>query len=249
MSSPRRSLAVPDHASTRPALPGRRFRRAIGVAAAVALTLTACGSGEDTVSSDDAVEQSEAVSDAEIVDDAAEAEVAALQETGPIDVTGDPLAPYDSSIDDIAVGTAAPVVGGQSFDGSEIVIGAPTDNPTLVVFLAHWCPHCNDEIPELLALEEEGRLPEGLDVVGVSTAATEGQDNYPPSEWIVEKGWQWPTMADDEVGTAITVFGGTSFPFAVVLDADGTVLARRAGSATGDETVEFLESALATAAS
>ncbi len=73
----------------------------------------------------------------------------------------------------------------------------------------------------------------------------EGEDNYPPSDWIVEKGWPWPMMADDEELTAVKAYGGTSFPFAVVLDADGTVLARRAGQATAAETKAFLDSALA----
>ena len=32
------------------------------------------------------------------------------------------------------------------FDGAPLTI-APTGKPMLVVFLAHWCPHCNAEIP------------------------------------------------------------------------------------------------------
>lgn len=214
-----------------------------------ALLFTACGSADDEVSSgaEVDVEQSEDVADADVApadDGAVEASPAALQQTGPIDVQGAPLATYGDPADADVVGTASPVVTGQSFDGTEIVLGAPTDNPTLVVFLAHWCPHCNDEVPELIALEEEGRIPDGLDVVGVSTAVASDRDNYPPSEWIDEKGWPWPTMADDEIQTAIAAFGGSAFPFAVVLDTDGTVLARRAGQATGDETVAFLEAAL-----
>lgn len=230
-------------AHSRDGVPRRPRLRSLAAAVALAaLVVSACGSADDTVTSDE--------SDAETVEttiavDAVDAEPAGLQQTGPIDVTGDPLDPFDSSIDDLSVGTAAPVVSGERFDGTEIVLGAPTDNPTLVVFLAHWCPHCNEEVPELISLEEEGRIPDGLDVVGVSTAAVADRDNYPPSEWVEEKGWPWPTMADDEIQSAIAAFGGTSFPFAVVLDADGTVLARRAGQATGDETVAFLEAALA----
>lgn len=167
-----------------------------------------------------------------------------LQQNGPIVVEGDGLDPFDSSIEDLAVGATAPVVSGESFDVTPITIGGPTDNPTLVVFLAHWCPHCNDEIPELLALDEAGDLPEGLDVIGVSTAVDAAADNYPPSDWVVEKGWSWPTMADDEELTAIKAYGGTSFPFAVVLDTDGNVLARRAGQASAAETMAFLEAAL-----
>lgn len=217
-----------------------------------ALVFSACGGSDDAGSSEADVDVQQVGGDESAPsDDAAgvvDAGPAALQENGPIDIEGAPLPTYGDPADEGAVGTAAPVVSGESFDGTEIVLGAPTENPTLIVFLAHWCPHCNDEVPELIALENEGRIPDGLDVVGVSTAVVADRDNYPPSQWIEDKGWPWPTMADDEIQSAIAAFGGSAFPFAVVLDADGTVLARRAGQATGDETVAFLEAALATAA-
>jgi cytochrome c biogenesis protein CcmG/thiol:disulfide interchange protein DsbE len=225
------------------------LRRAVAGLAIVALLSSACGSGEDTVSSDAAeaqsVETAEAPADADSAQAPVEVDAVALQQNGPITVTGTALDPYDSTVNDLSIGTAAPVVEGESFDGTPITIGGPTNNPTFVVFLAHWCSHCNEEVPELIELEEAGRIPEGLDVIGVSTAVVADRDNYPPSEWIDDRGWPWPTMADDEELSAINAMGGTSFPFAVVLDTDGTVLARRAGQATGDETVAFLEAALA----
>ena len=235
------------------------IRRALVGLTAAALVVGACGSSDDTVSSgtdadervssaaepDDATVSSEAVADDGPASDA-------IQENGPITVEGVALDPFDSSIEDLAVGKAAPLVSGQSFDGSPISFGAAaaegaapaSGSPTLVVFLAHWCPHCNDEIPELIELQETGSLPADLDVIGVSTAVEPTADNYPPSEWIVEKGWPWSTMADDVDLTAIKAYGGTSFPFTVVLDGDGTVLARRAGTATADETIAFLDDAL-----
>jgi cytochrome c biogenesis protein CcmG/thiol:disulfide interchange protein DsbE len=224
------------------------------------LAISACGSSDDASGDDAPVEsaetsgaESEAESSAPAADatdgtsesDAAAGEAQGLQQNRPVTVDGTPLAPFDPSVDDGAVGTAAPVISGASFDGAAMTIGGPTDNPTLVVFLAHWCPHCNEEVPELISLSESGELSDGLDVIGVSTGVEETADNYPPSEWIEEKGWPWPTMADDEELTAIGSMGGTSFPFLVVLDTDGTVLARRAGSAPAAETAEFLDAALA----
>lgn len=216
--------------------------------AVAAVLVSACGSADDTVSSDaDVEEQNVEEQNVETVESAEAGDEAGLQQNGPVVVTGAALATFDSTIDDLTIGTAAPVIAGESFDGTPITVGGPTENPTFVVFLAHWCPHCNDEVPELIGLEEAGRMPEGLDVIGVSTAVEPDRENYPPSEWIDDRGWPWPTMADDEALSAMAAVGGSSFPFAVVLDTDGNVLARRAGQASADDTVEFLEAALANA--
>ncbi len=140
---------------------------------------------------------------------------------------------------------ASPVVTGEQFDGTPISIGGPADGPTLLVFLAHWCPHCNAEIPELIELEEAGEIPEELGVIGISTAVASDRPNYPPSEWIVEKGWPWPTMADNEQSDAFLDFGGSGFPFLVMLDADGTVLARQSGESTAEQIKLWIDAALA----
>jgi len=242
--------------------------RLTAVAVVSALAVAACGGSDSVVSSDDAVqtesaaEQSADASVDAVVEDGADAvgtveaddapadpsvAVATDNEIGPIEVEGSSLAPFDSSISDDMVGTSSPVITGQTFDGSAIQIGAPTDKPTFVVFLAHWCPHCNEEAPELVKLDDEGLIPDGVDVVGVSTAVDAEAPNFPPSKWIEGLDWPWPVMMDSGDLGAMAAVGGNSFPFAVVLDTDGTVLARRAGQATGDETVAFLDDALSRA--
>lgn len=171
-----------------------------------------------------------------------------LQQNQPVVVAGDSLDEYDGSGTDPAVGTTAPVIEGKSFDGTPITIGASTDNPTMVVFLAHWCPHCNREVPVLVGMNDDGQIPDGLDVVGVSTAVDADADNFPASDWIADNDWPWPAMADDEDLTAFGALGGSGFPYTVVLDTDGTVLARRSGEASADETVAFIDDALAASA-
>ncbi len=220
--------------------------RRVAAVALTALALGACGSDDSSGSDDADTVTSVAESDTTDAIDEAPDDV---QEVGPITVEGAPLPPYDAAEAATAIGLASPVVTGQSFDGTELVFGAPTESPTLLVFVAHWCPHCNDEIPVLIDLETSGRMPDGLDVMAVSTAVDPNGANYPPSEWIDGTGWPWPVMTDSETLDAINAVGGNSFPFAVVLDSDGTVLARRAGQASADDTVAFLESALADAAS
>ena len=165
-------------------------------------------------------------------------------ETFPVTVTGDPLPDYEGDPDS-ALGLTAPVVDGQTFDGSAQSIGGPSDGPTMLVFLAHWCPHCNDEIPELIELEERGDLPEDLNIIGISTAVAEGEANYPPSEWMEEKGWPWPVLADSAESEAIIAYGGTGFPYTTILDDAGNVLARVAGASSADEILAWINAALA----
>ncbi len=171
-----------------------------------------------------------------------------VAQTRPVEATGDPLAPFQAEdVDpavDPAVGQPAPVVSGENFEGEAITIGEPSDGPTLLVFLAHWCPHCNREVPALLELDDDGGIPAELDLVGISTAVASDRPNYPPSEWIVDKGWRWPVMVDDENGTAMGYYGGTGFPFLVMLDSDGTVLARQSGESTPEQLGAWIDTIL-----
>ena len=171
---------------------------------------------------------------------------AEIEQTRPVEVTGEALAPFEDPAADPAVGQASPVVNGQGFDGTAMTIGGAGDKPTLLVFLAHWCPHCNSEVPEVIKLNDAGGIPADLDVVGISTAVASDRPNYPPSEWIVDKGWPFPTMADSENSEALSAFGGTGFPFLVMVDSDGTVLARQSGESTADELGAWIDATLAT---
>ena len=169
----------------------------------------------------------------------------------PVVVTGDPLPGLDSVVDvDPAIGTAMPVVNGASFDGRPITVGGPTDGPTMYVFLAHWCPHCNDEIPELIDLKNSDGIPEGVNVVAISTAVDETAPNYPPSDWLVDKNWpsQWPVMADSADSTSFVVNGGGGFPYLLIADADGNVLDRASGTKSAEELATWLQDTLDTSA-
>jgi thiol-disulfide isomerase/thioredoxin len=120
----------------------------------------------------------------------------------------------------------------------------------MYVFLAHWCPHCNDEIPELIELNNRGGIPDDMNVVAISTAVDNSAPNYPPSEWIVDKEWpaEWPVMADSVESTSFVVSGGSGFPYLMIVGADGTVLDRASGAKSAEELATWIQDALATAA-
>lgn len=167
----------------------------------------------------------------------------ALSENGPITVTGDPLPAFEGeTATDGGAGLTAPVLEGQAFDGSPIVI--ESGSPTLVVFLAHWCPHCQAEVPDLVEWAESLSVPQGLNVVGVATATAADRPNYPPSEWLLRERWPFLVMADDEAATAAQAFGTTGYPYLVMLDENGTVQWRHSGQLAEGQLEQYLDVAL-----
>lgn len=167
----------------------------------------------------------------------------------PVTVDGDPLAPLTQSIlegqePDTAIGQVAPVVTGVDYEDNPVTIDAAENGPTMVVLLAHWCPHCNAEIPRLNEWRDSGDVPEGLNVVGVSTGLDPTADNYPPDEWLTDKDWQWPVLADSADGTAFRAFGGQFYPTVVIIGSDGAVLSRFSGEPSAEEIDELVTTAL-----
>ena len=149
-------------------------------------------------------------------------------ETQPVTIDGAALpAPVETG-EDPAVGMQAPTLHGFQFDGTPIDV-APGGRPKMLVFLAHWCPHCNREIPVLQSWAAAGGVPAGLDIIGVSTAVNAQHDNYPPSKWIEDKAWTWPALADSAASDAAIAYGVGAFPTFVIVGADGTVKVRSSG--------------------
>lgn len=165
----------------------------------------------------------------------------------PVTYTGTALPALEESAPaagtDPAVGTAAPVLKGFAFNGMEMTIKA-SGKPVLLVFLAHWCPHCNAEIPRLIEWKASGDLPETVQVIGVTTGSRDDQANWPPSEWIVNMEWPWPVMADSETQDAALAMGVSGYPGLVLIGGDGKVLARRSGEASISELNDWLAAAL-----
>jgi thiol-disulfide isomerase/thioredoxin len=130
--------------------------------------------------------------------------------------------------DDSADVEVAPPLVGQDYEGNDVEFVPGEDGPLMVVFLAHWCPHCNAEIPVLQQWEASGEIPEDLTVVGVSTAVAADRPNYPPDAWLEAMGWEWPVIADDD-GTLAEAYGVNAFPYMVFIGDDGAVTATVSG--------------------
>ena len=181
----------------------------VGAAAVVAITT----SGSDGPSSDGLVEQAA------------------------VSVAGDVLPAYnDGDPNDPALGMTAPVLTGKGFTGNTITTET-TGTPMMLVFLAHWCPNCQREVPALVEWNKAGRTPPGIDIIGIATGTDPANPNYPPSEWLAREEFPalWPVIADSKDNTAGDAFGLAGYPYFVLIDGNGKVVKRMSGEIPTDE--------------
>ena len=147
-------------------------------------------------------------------------------ETGFAEIIGDALPPLAEP--DAAVGSTMPIIEATSLAGDPVSY-KPTDGVARVIgFFAHWCPHCQAELPRTSSWIADNPT-EGVEFVAVSTAVDDTRDNYPPSAWFEREGWPGEIAVDSPTGALSAGFGLTSFPFWVAVDADGTIVSRSAG--------------------
>lgn len=162
-------------------------------------------------------------------------------ELGTVAVSGAALDAFPETGSDPALGVVAPTLTGQGFDGSPVSV-TPGEGPMVVMFIAHWCPHCQREVPRVADWVKSG-LADGVALRTVATGTDAKLPNYPPSGWLGREGWTIPTVADDADTSAANAYGLTSFPFFVALDSAGKVKARVSGELTEEQFTALLASA------
>jgi len=153
---------------------------------------------------------------------------------------GLPLMPPSATIDDSAAGLAAPTVSGEDFDGNEVRI-ENDGRAKAIVFLAHWCPHCQAEVPRVQAWLDETGGVEGVDMYSVATSMNSGRDNFPSSDWLEREGWTVPVIRDDQANSILVAYGQGGFPFWAFVARDGTVSVRTAGQTSIEQLQLILE--------
>jgi cytochrome c biogenesis protein CcmG/thiol:disulfide interchange protein DsbE len=162
---------------------------------------------------------------------------------GPVVVEGASLPPLPAAGADPARGAKAPTVTGIDPDEDPTTIGEP-GQPTIVAFLAHWCPHCNAELPILVDLQADGTF-EGVRTVAVLTGTNAAAPNYPPVPWLEDAGWDGDVLLDDEDFTTAAAYGLASYPLLVALDAEGNVVARTSGERSAADVAALADAARA----
>ena len=156
-----------------------------------------------------------------------------------VSIEGAPLPSFDGQEPDPAMERVAPAFAATTFDGVEVSV-LPGDGTAKVIgFYAHWCPHCQRELPRLAGWLSANELPAGVEVIAVSTGVDSGRGNYPPSAWFEEERWPAVAVRDSESNEIGDAYGLRGFPYMVGVDADGRVVARVSGELS-DAAWEFL---------
>lgn len=103
---------------------------------------------------------------------------------------------------------------------------------------AHWCPYCQQELPELNAWwpEASSSYPH-TELVTVTTSMDPTREN-PLEPYLETSQFVFPVVVDGDT-TIAAQLGVNAFPFWMVTNGDGTVLFRTAG-ALGMDAIEQL---------
>jgi cytochrome c biogenesis protein CcmG, thiol:disulfide interchange protein DsbE len=161
------------------------------------------------------------------------------------EILGPPLPPYPGEgVVDPALGTPAPGLIATSFEGQQRTVRTG-DGPMILAFFAHWCPVCQAELPVVVEWLESGGLPAEVEFLAVSTDVRRQGGNHPPEDWFAREGYPLAVLEDGDDRPLAVGHGLQSYPYFVVVDAEGTVVARSAGA----RPVEDLDAMVAAALS
>ena len=167
---------------------------------------------------------------------------------GAVTIDGEPIPvpyPEDTATPDPAVGLPAPVITALDYADQEVTIGGE-DRAQVLVFLAHWCPVCAQELPTLRSIVDAAGVPDEVDLVLVTTGLDPGRPNWPPQQWLEDAGLGSVTTVRDDAGDAMMrAFGLRAYPAWAVVGADGTLLARRQGLLPAVGVAQLLDAAAA----
>ncbi len=203
----------------------------IGTVIAFIVVVAINSSGSSTPPSSTEVSVTSTTADPDSPPTTADPNARPADEVQPVTITGTPLPPREKG-SDAAVGLTAPDITGFGLDGNPVAF--TNGVARAVVFLAHWCPHCQAEVDDLTAFLATHDWPTGVEIQTISTWVDTGRGNYPPSTWLDRVSWPFPVLADDDSFSAANALGLTGTPMWVFIDANGTVVDRTGGLSPSD---------------
>ena len=154
------------------------------------------------------------------------------------------LPPFVQGQADAAIGLQlGALTGPDAYTGDVVTINPADGTKRMWMVWAHWCPYCQQELPELAASHDAfaATYPD-IEIATITTSIDPTRGN-PLADYLETSQFPFPVIIDDDLGIAGQL-GVNAFPFWVVTDGDGTVLLRSAGY-LGQERVAGLMASLA----
>jgi thiol-disulfide isomerase/thioredoxin len=147
--------------------------------------------------------------------------------------------------EDVTVGSVAPDIILPNPEGEELKLSDLRGNVVLIDFWASWCGPCRRANPYLVELYNQYNA-KGFEIFSVSLDGVPQQANS-KNDWrfAIEKDQlTWPNHVSDLKGyesEVVTLYGFEGIPFTILVDRDGTIIARNLrGYALGDKLAELL---------
>lgn len=114
------------------------------------------------------------------------------------------------------VGAAAPQWTEPTVSGAKLSLDSLRGKPIYLNFFATWCPPCNEEAPDINALQKQ-YAARGLQTVGVD----ELEDVKKAAQFVHKYGLVYPAVVDD--GTLQDQYRVNGLPVHVFIDRSGVI--------------------------
>lgn len=139
-------------------------------------------------------------------------------------------------------GQAAPSISGvDMYTGRTVSLQEMQGKPTLLTVWAHWCPHCQKELPIIQQLSQEQAGNFNFLTVSTSAGSQPAAGQYAtPATLMKTQGITMPSLRDD--GTkAMQALGAEGFPTLLMIDADGNAVGKASGEMPKDQLLSFMQ--------
>lgn len=143
--------------------------------------------------------------------------------------------------EDPAVGAQLGDLGAEEWaEGTELVIDLADGKARALVVFAHWCPSCQELLPQLADWQDStGATLENMEIVTIASA-TEQEADMTLAEYLEDQDLPFPVLVDSSNELAARL-GVDAFPFWVFVGPEGQVIGRLVGQLPPDQFVGLFE--------